>query len=132
MPRMGCQKSHCHLGLGWMDGRFVLETVRGQCPTTGKTIEGLGLLGYDAAEKKFTCAKACGLTGKITSHLVSSDASGTRFECATEDRCPITGQMVKGRDEVIFESADRILVNQYKTIDGREVKVMEIVQTRQK
>ena len=70
--------------------------------------------------------------GKITSHLINADASGTRFECATEDRCPLTGQLVKGRDEVVFESADRIVVTQYKTIDDREAKVGEIIQTRQK
>src|SRR5262245_12383985 len=29
-----------------MDGRFVQETVRGECCKTGKTFEGLGLLGY--------------------------------------------------------------------------------------
>jgi hypothetical protein len=74
--------------------------------------------------------KACGLTGKIVSHEVSGD--GSRFECATEDRCPLTGQMVKGRDEVVIESPDRIVVTQFKTINGRETKVGEIVQTRQK
>jgi hypothetical protein len=113
-----------------MDGRFVFESVRGQCPKTGKTIEGLGLLGYDAAAKKYTCVKACGLTGKIVSHEVSGD--GSRFECATEDRCPLSGQLVKGRDEVVIESPDRIVVTQFKTINGRETKVGEIVQTRQK
>src|SRR5262245_21328223 len=40
-----------------MDGRFVQETVHGQCAATGKTCEGLGLVGYNAAEKQFTCVR---------------------------------------------------------------------------
>ena len=62
-----------------MDGRFVQETARGECPQTGKTIEGLGLVGYDAAQKKFTYVKACGLTGIISSGLATCDSSGTHF-----------------------------------------------------
>jgi hypothetical protein len=115
-----------------MDGRFVQETARGQCAMTGKTFEGLGLLGYDAAQKKFTCVKACGLCGTISSGLVTCDSSGTRFVCVKEECCPLTAQKIKGRDEVVIESPDRIVVNVFKTFGGREVKVGELVSIRQK
>jgi hypothetical protein len=115
-----------------MDGRFVQESVRGECATSGKTFEGLGLLGYDAAQKKFTCVKACGLCGTISSSLVTCDSSGTRFEGVKEECCPLTAQKVKGRDEVVIENNDRIVMNAYRTLDGKEVKVAEIVSIRQK
>ena len=115
-----------------MDGRFVQETARGECAKTGKAFEGMGLLGYDAGQKKFTLVKACGLCGTVSSGLVTCDSSGTRFECVKEERCPLTAQKIKGRDEVVIESKDRIVTSLYKTINAREVKVGEMVSIRQK
>jgi hypothetical protein len=115
-----------------MDGRFIQETARGTCAKTGKTFEGLGLLGYDAAQKKFTGVRACGLTGTLSSGRIACDASGTRFECVKEECCPLTGQKIKARDEVVIESNDRIVTNFYKTINDREVKAGEMVSIRQK
>ena len=44
----------------------------------------------------------------------------------------MTSQKIKGRDEVVIESNDRIVLNFYKTFNGREVKVGEMVSIRQK
>jgi hypothetical protein len=115
-----------------MEGRFVQETAHGKCARTGKTFEGMGLLGYDAAQKKFTCVKACELSGTISYGLVTCDSSGKRFECVKEEYCPLSGQKIKGRDEVVIENNDRIVVNVFKTIGDREVKVGELVSIRQK
>jgi Protein of unknown function (DUF1579) len=115
-----------------MDGRFIQETARGECVKTGKTFEGMGLVGYDAGQKKFTVVKACSLCGTISSGLVTCDSSGKRFECAKEECCPLTGQKIRGRDEVVIESNDRIVLNVYKTFNDREVKVAEMVSVRQK
>src|SRR5262245_14808166 len=111
-----------------MGGRFVQETVRGE--RDGKSFEGLGLLGYDNARKKFTSVRACGVCGTITQGLSTCNASGTKFECATEGCCPLTGQTVKGRDELVIESNDRIVLNGYRTVDGKEVKTTELVSVR--
>jgi Protein of unknown function (DUF1579) len=113
-----------------MGGRFIQETVKGECD--GKTFEGLGLLGYDSAQKKFTSVKACGLCGTIFNGLSTCDASGKRFECATEECCPLTGQKVKGRNEILIESNDTVVMNVFKTVGDKEVKAMEIVSIRKK
>jgi len=113
-----------------MGGRFVQETVKGEFE--GKPFEGLGLWGYDSGEKKFTTVRACGLCGTVSSGHSDIDAAGTKFVCATEGRCPLTGQTIKGRDEVVIESDDKIVTNIYKTIGGEEAKVMEIVSVRKK
>src|SRR5262245_3318786 len=115
-----------------MGGRFIHETARGECPKTGKTFEGMGLVGYDAAQKKFSLVKACSLCGTISTGLVTCDSSGTRFECVKEECCPLTNQKIKGRDEVVIENNDRIVLNFYKTLNDREVKVGELVSIRQK
>jgi hypothetical protein len=113
-----------------MGGRFVQESLKGEFE--GKPFEGMGLWGYDAAQKKYTTVRACGLCGMLSSESSELDASGHKFECATEEKCPLTGEMVKGRDEVVIESKDRIVTNVYKTVDGKEFKAMEFVSTRKK
>ena len=115
-----------------MDGRFIQEATHGECVKTGKTFEGMGLVGYNAAQKKFTVVKACSLCGTISSALGTCDSSGTRFECVKEECCPLSGQKIKGRDEVVIESKDRIVLNIYKTFNDREVKVAEMISVRQK
>lgn len=115
-----------------MDGRFVQQTVRGECCKTGKTFDAFGLLGYDKGQKKFTAVRACGLCGTISSGFITSDSAGSRFECAKEECCPLTSQKVKGRDEIVIESEDKIVTNIYRTFDGKEVKVMEIISIRKK
>jgi hypothetical protein len=113
-----------------MGGRFLQETVKGEFD--GKPFEGMGLWGYDAAQKKFTTTRACSLCGTLSSGLSDFDAAAGKFQCATEGVCPLSGEIVKGRDEVIIESDDKIVMNVFKTIDGKEVKAMEIVSTRKK
>jgi len=113
-----------------MGGRFIQESVKGECH--GKAFEGMGLLGYDSAQKKFTTVRVCGLCGTISHGLVSCDGSGTKFVCATEECCPLTGQKIQGRDEILVESNDMIVMNIYKTVEGKEAKVMEIVSIRKR
>lgn len=113
-----------------MGGRFLKESFTGEC--NGESFEGLGLLGYDASQKKYTTVRACGLCGKVFNGTLTLDSSGRRFECATEERCPLTGQPVKGRDELVIESSDRVVMTSYKLIDGVERKTMEMVSVRKK
>jgi hypothetical protein len=113
-----------------LGGRFVQESAKIQCH--GKSFEGLSLLGYDRAQKKFTAVWACGLCGTMSHGLATCNDSGTRFECSKEECCPLTGQKIKGRDEILIESKDRIVVNVFKTLNGKEAKVMQIVTVRNK
>ena len=113
-----------------LDGRFVQETLKSEFE--GKPFEGLGLLGYDHAQKKFTVVRVCGLCGIAAQSSVTSNSAGTKFECATEECCPLSGEKVKGRDEIVIESNDRIVANVYKTINGKEVKVVEVVSVRKR
>jgi hypothetical protein len=113
-----------------LGGRFIQESVQGEYK--GKTFEGLGLLGYDNAQRKFTAVRACGLCGTISHGLATCDESGTKFVCAKEECCPLTGQKVQGRDEIRVENNDRIVMSMYRTVQGKEVKAMEIVSLRKR
>lgn len=113
-----------------MGGRFVQEIVQGDC--NGKKFEGMGIVGFDRGQKKYSAVKICGLCGTISHGLATCDGSGTKFVCTKEECCPITGQKIQGRDEILLDGNDRIVINIYKTFDGKETKVMEIVSTRKK
>jgi hypothetical protein len=113
-----------------MGGRFVQEAARSEFD--GKTYEGTGLLGYDRARKQFTAVRACSLCGTINSGHLDVDPLGTRFTCTRQECCPVTGQKFDARDELVVESRDRVVLRMYKTFDGREVKVAELVSVRRK
>src|SRR5262245_16603817 len=63
-----------------MDGRFVQESLQGHCTKTGKEFEGLGLWGYNAAEKQFTNSRACSLFGTLAGSALSCDSTGRSEE----------------------------------------------------
>jgi hypothetical protein len=111
-----------------LGGRFIQEKFQGEYK--GKTYEGLGLIGYDNAQKKFTTVRACSVSGTISQGLATCDGSGTKFVCAMEEYCPLTGQKVQGRDEILLDNNDRIVMNKYRTVQGKEVKTMEIISVR--
>lgn len=113
-----------------LGGRFIQENVQGQCD--GKTFEGMGLLGYDSIQKKFTAVRACGLCGTISHGLAACDGNGTKFVCDKEECCPLTGQKVQGRDEILVQGNDRIVMNTYRTVRGQETKTMEMVSIRKR
>jgi len=113
-----------------MGNRFVQESMK--CEFDGKPFEGVGFWGYDAGRKKFTSVRACELCGTTQSVLGDWDAGGSKFVCSTEACCPLSGEVVKGRDEIVIESSDKIVMNVYKSIDGQDLKMMEIVCTRSK
>ena len=113
-----------------MGGRFVQETVKGTCGD--KSFEGMGLLGYDNAQKKFSATRVCGLCGKVSSSLGTISDSDKKLEFATEEYCPVCKENIKGRDEIVIESKDKIVVSVYKTMKGKEVKLIEIVNVRKK
>ena len=69
-------------------------------------------------------------TGTCTG-LGTCDGSGTlTFE--TESFCPLQKKVVKGREEIRFESNDKVVAELYVIEDGKETKMMELVAIRKK
>lgn len=112
-----------------MGGRFVQESVRGAC-SEGESFEGLGLIGYDRSQQKYTTMHACGMCGLIMNGASSVNADGTKFVCSRDEKCPLTGETVQSREEMVIESPDRIVLTTYREVGGKEFKAMELVSVR--
>jgi hypothetical protein len=113
------------LGGRFLEEKTVATTLDGQ-----PAYEGFGLIGYDTAREQYsatwacsTCTSSCTGTGKV-------DSSGRNFIFQSEAYCPLRKEVVKGREELRIETPDQTTATSYQTIDGKEVKLMEIVATR--
>lgn len=112
-----------------LDGRFLLEEVQGA--ETNNPFRGLGLLGYDISQKKYTSAWVDSMSTAIATGLGTCDPSGKVFTFTSEGFDPIAGKRVKGRDLVRIVDNDKHTMEMYKEGPaGKEVKVLEITMTR--
>jgi hypothetical protein len=115
-----------------LGGRFLEEIVRGTNFDGTPGFEGLGLLGYDIPQRKYTLTWLSSMGTGTSTGLGVVDSSGTLFTFQTEGYCPIQKQIVKGRDEVRIENPDRIVMESYLIENGKERKVLELVALRKK
>jgi hypothetical protein len=115
-----------------LGGRFLEEKYAGTGFDGESGFEGLNLIGYDNAQKKYTSTFACSMGTGTCTGLGESDKSGKTFSFATECYCPLEKKNIKGRDEIRIESTNKVVVESYKIEDGAETKMMEIVSVRKK
>lgn len=117
----------------WILGyRFLEEKVAGTGFDGKSDFEGRGVMGYDNAEKKFTAGWVCNMCTSVSTSLGTYDDSSKQFTFHKEEFCPLKNKKVKARDEIRIESNDKHVMEAYQLDDGKEVKVMELVCTRQK
>lgn len=115
-----------------LGGRFIEETVKGTNFDGKPGFEGRGMIGYDNAQKKYTMSWSCTMGTGTCSGSGAGDSTGKVFTFEKEAFCPMEKQVVKGKDVVRIESADKIVMESYMLKDGKEMKMMEIVATRKK
>jgi len=117
----------------WILGnRFLEERVVGKGPDGKSDFEGRGVIGYDKAQKKYTTGWICTMGTGIATSRGTCDASGKHFTFESESFCPVRGRMVRGRDELRIESADKHVLEVYQFDDGKKVKVMELTAVRKR
>ena len=112
-----------------LGGRFLEETYKGTGFDGKPGFEGIGMIGYDNAQKKYTSTWACNMGTGICTGVGDADSSGTKLTLNTECFCPMEKRVIKGRDEMRIEG-DKTITESYHTQDGKEVKMMEIVAVR--
>ena len=112
-----------------LGGRFLEERVVGKGPDA-KDFEGLGVIGYDKPQGKYTCGWISSMGTGIATGLGTCDASGKHFTFKTEGFCPLRKAVVQGRDDVRIESANKHILTMYQHLDGKEVKMMELTAVR--
>jgi uncharacterized protein DUF1579 len=111
-----------------MGGRFIQANLKFEFE--GETFEQLNVFGYDSAHKNFYVVSFSGLDGSLSFNTITINSRGDSFEWATEERSPITGEIIKGRTAIVVETPDRIALYAYITLNGEEVKVKEITNVR--
>jgi hypothetical protein len=114
-----------------LGGRFLAERVTGTGFDGKPGFEGFGLLGYENNLQKYTSTWACTAgTGQATGTGVANANGGFTFQ--TMCSCPVLKKTIAGRDEIRIESPEKVVLESYKTVDGTETKLMEIVTIRKK
>jgi len=116
----------------WILGdRFIEEKVSGTGFDGKPGFEGLGLIGYDNGQKKFTYSWMCNMGTGTCSGVGAADMANT-FTFQTSCYCPVLKKTINGRDVVRVEGPDKVIMESYKTEDGKEFKMMELVSVRNK
>ena len=113
-----------------LGGRFVMDDA--QSPSFfDHGFQGLGLMGYDNVQQKYTSVWIDSMTTSFTQSAGTVDASGKVFTYHKEEIDPLTKQKFKARDVVKIESNDKHVMEMYKVLpDGKEFKVGELIFTR--
>jgi hypothetical protein len=111
-----------------LGGRFLEERVTGEGFDGKPGFEARGLIGYDNGRRKYTASWVSSMcTGSC---LGLGEASERTLTFQTEAFCPIQKKVVKGRDEMRIENENRTVAASYHIVDGKEIKMMEIVAVR--
>lgn len=113
-----------------LDGRFVDEKVVGKGPDGKTNFAGRGTIGFDKAQDKFVYTWICTMGTGTAQGVGESDPTGKQFTFETETFCPLRGEKVKMRDELRVDSERKHSITSYQTIDGQEMKMMEMTVER--
>lgn len=112
-----------------LGGRFLRETLRGTF--MGMPFEGMGLTGYDNVSKQYIASWVDNFgTGMMTS-TGKADPSGKTISWTAIYNDPTTGTPTSSRSVLEFVDANRHVFTMYGMVEGKEVKQMELVYTRQ-
>jgi hypothetical protein len=114
-----------------LGGRFIQERYTGEA--MGKPFTGLGWVGFDNKQKKYTVAWIDSMTTSIMTSQGTYDADKKTFTFTGEEDSPFFGGRVKTRDVVRIPDADTQVLEMYRLMKGApEFKMMEIVCKRKK
>ncbi len=117
----------------WVLGkRFVEEKFEGTQFDGKPGFEGFALIGYDNARKQYTYTWNCNMGTGTSNGLGTADAAGKKLTLETESFCPLEKKVIKGREEIRIEGEDKVVQESYMTVDGKEMKVMELIAVRKK
>lgn len=132
-PTQPAKESKGTIQRKWVLGnRFLEEKVTGTGFDGTSDFEGMGVVGYDKHQKKFTMGWISNMSSGITTSTGSYDSADNKFTFDKEEFCPIRERKVQMRDVVRIESNDKHVIAMYDLDGGKETRMMEIVATRQK
>ncbi|MHC5025095.1 MAG: DUF1579 domain-containing protein [Planctomycetota bacterium] len=118
-----------------MDGRFMLEKVRGTGEVNGEPyeFEGMGIFGFDKAKKKHVLAWVDNMSTRIMTGEGTADPTGKIITYFTTMPDPMSGGMMELKSVATAHDNDHQTVEVFtKDPDGSWIRSMEQVLTRKK
>ena len=113
-----------------LDGRFMQDDSKGD---SGMPFRGLGISGYDNAQKKYVSTWVDSMTTSITNSVGEVDASGKVFTYWHDEFNPMYGQRVKSREVIRIIDSNHHEMEFYSTPPGgKEFKSGHIKYERKK
>ncbi|HKB42016.1 MAG TPA: DUF1579 family protein, partial [Gemmataceae bacterium] len=92
--------------------------------------KGIGLMGYDKVQKKYTTAWVDSMSTSIATSSGTADKDGKVFTYEGEMLDPVTGKSIKGQDVLRIVDKDKHVMEIYKVVSGKKIKVMEMTCVR--
>lgn len=102
------------------------------CDFMGMPFEGTGTLGYNNTTGRFECTWADNVSTATTFMTGTLDASGKVLTLTGECTDPMTRKPCTMRQVTTLRGDDEMVEEFYKTIDGKETKVVETTYRRAK
>lgn len=114
-----------------LGGRFLEERIAGTNFDGTPGFEAIGLMGYNNNAQEYVSTFACTMTTGLASGTGRQTSDGViTFQIACS--CPLSKEPLRGRDVLRIESNDRVVLERYLPVDGKETKVMEMTSIRKK
>jgi len=122
----GTEKNRMLQGGFWLISRFEGEML-------GMPLIGMGIFGYDPAEKKYTGTWADTMTPHSMAIKSDYDPKTKTMTGVAETRDPVSGEKYNAKMITRFIDDDNHVMEMHRTDkDGKEFKVMEITYKRAK
>jgi Protein of unknown function (DUF1579) len=113
-----------------LGGRYLQQDVKGEF--AGQPFTGLGLTGFDKVQGKYVGTWVDSMGTGFSNSVGTVDNTGKVFTFTREEVDPITKEKSKARDVVRIIDNDKHVMESYKDVGGKEIKMMEITYTRKK
>lgn len=113
-----------------MGGRFLVNEYDGRWD--GKFFRGMGTTGYNNALKRFESTWVDSMGTQTMFMTGTADAAGKVLTCTGDMIDPMSGQKITMKEVTTITAKDAHRQDFYITMNGKELKVMEIVSTKGK
>lgn len=111
-----------------LDGRYVRGDFDGMA--MGQPFQGMSLFAYDNAMQTYRGLWIDSMSTGLQESAGYADEAGNAWTMITTTTDPATGGPMNGKERIVFESDDRLVMTAWYELEGAMVKSMEIAYTR--
>ena len=111
-----------------LGGRYLEYVLKSDF--MGMPFEGKGTMAFDKTEKKFKSTWRDNMSTGITYMEGTYDKNNSTLTTIGTSMDPMTMQEIQTKEATKFVSKDKYVMEMYMTMDGKEIKTMEVTYTR--